>query len=71
MDRKVIGVYPISNCGEVRVYEVNNDGIVAGLNDDPPELCQLDFVVDDDDEIIAGFRLGGMFIPFRSVERIK
>lgn len=70
--RDVIGIYGLCNTGSVLVYKIDygEDRVLAGINADPPEWCEIkDQYVEGSEELETGFALGKLFIPFSEVMR--
>lgn len=69
MKREVIGVCPLCNTASVNVYEVNEDYVLAGINDEDPEECEV--LWDRDNEaVIPYFKLGQLEIGLNEVMRV-
>ena len=69
---EIIGVYPICNTGAVLLYEIDyaEDRVLAGVNTDIPEWCQLaEEYCEDAGDIELGFRIGTLFVPLFEVQR--
>ena len=69
MENNVIGVYPISNCCELLVYEIGEGEVLAGPLGQSPTWCKFGWG-DEDGELVPGFYWGKLFIPFSKVERL-
>ena len=76
-DRKVIGAYCLCNTASINVYEINDfeDFVIAGINDEEPERCLIDYEPVKDcqnvpEELRLGFYFGELFIPFDEVMRV-
>lgn len=72
--RKPVGVYTFCNTGSVLVYEIDQteDKVLAGINDDDPEWCDIEAIYSEETEQLElGFYLGSFFVPFFLVMRIE
>ena len=73
MEKSPIGVYAISNTISIFVYEVDytEDRVLASGNGEEPHWCPI---VEDENDLGAGFKLGfmfgEMFISFLDVIRV-
>ena len=64
---KPVAVYGISNNTAILIYDIGqyDETILAGYNGRLPELCNIGFEYDDNnDELLQGFYYGNMFVPF-------
>ncbi len=69
----VIGVYPICNTGAILVHQIDypNDRILASMNGENPEWCEMkDGYADGSEEYETGFYWGEFFVPFADVMRM-
>ena len=57
---KPIASYTICNTGGVLIYEVTEDYVLAGMNNEEPKECRI---VED------GFMLEELFVPFEECFR--
>ena len=74
-ERNVIGSYCLCNTASINVYEINEfmDYVLAGINDQEPEKCLLDYDYGDSDnleDLELGFYFRETFIPFSEVMRV-
>jgi hypothetical protein len=60
-EKKVIGVWGISNVASLNVWEINDEAVLVGVNDDEPEWCEIKYQdFEDEEDIVSGidFRNG-------------
>ena len=72
--RKPVGAYTFCNTGSVLVYEIDmaEDKVLAGINDDPPEWCDIKEIYSEETEQLEpGFCIGSFLVPFFSVIRLE
>lgn len=65
---KIIASYGLCNTASVNVYDVRygiEDEVLAGINDQEPEWCQIDY---NEDECV--FRLGELEVPLNECIRV-
>jgi len=55
---KPIGSYCLTNTAGIAVYDVDDERVLAGYNDETPEWCPMK------DE---GFMFGAIYVPFSEV----
>ena len=66
-----VGVYTFCNIGSVLVYRIEDDRVLAGINDEAPKWCKIKDVYSEElEDVEPGFFLGSLFIPFCNVMRI-
>lgn len=41
MEKKIIASYPLTNVAGIAIYEVNEDYVIAGLNNDKPRRYKV------------------------------
>lgn len=72
-EKKIIGVYPISNTMSICVHEVDNscDRLLVSDGVGEPEWCFMDEQFTEDGEWIHGFWYGELFVPFSEVMRMN
>lgn len=72
-EKKIIGVYPISNTISICVHEVDNscDRLLVSDGVGEPEWCFMDEQFTEDGEWIHGFWYGELFVPFSEVMRMN
>lgn len=68
MTNNVIAAYCLCNTASVNIYDIDytEDKVLAGINDQEPEWCQIDY--NDEDEDI--FRLGELEVPLNQCMRV-
>ena len=71
-NKKPIGVYGLTNTASVLVYDINDEQVLAGINDEKPLWRDLLIRTDDmeSDELEYCFRIGAIEIPLSEVLRI-
>lgn len=75
MQKELLGVCPLCNTASVNVYEVNEDYVLAGINDAEPEECELlwdrlNEETDEEEAVIPYFKLGELEIGLNEVMRL-
>lgn len=70
---KVIGVYGLCNTGSVLVHAIDyqEDKVLASINGENPQWCEItEACREGEDELVLGFFLGSIFVPFCEVMRM-
>ena len=71
---KVIGVYGLCNTGSVLVHAIDytEDKVLASINGENPQWCEItEACREGEDELVQGFFLGSIFVPFCEVMRME
>ena len=71
---KLIGVYGLCNTGSVLVHAIDytEDKVLASINGENPQWCEITEVCrEGEDELVLGFFLGSIFVPFCEVMRME
>ena len=78
VDKKIIGVFPISNTGGICVHAIDHaeDKALASINGENPEWCAItekpqSEMGAESDELEQGFMFGSFFVPFSEVMRME
>ncbi|QPK89760.1 hypothetical protein IEN91_04785 [Bacillus velezensis] len=69
MDKKIIAVYGLTNTASVNIYEIQHgieDTVLAGINDQEPEECIIQYNNEDE----PFFILGELEIPLNECMRV-
>ena len=70
--KQIVGIFPLCNTGSVLVYAIDyeEDRVLAGINESPPEWCSLtEEYCECSEELELGFKLGALFVPLYEVQR--
>ena len=78
VDKKIIGVFPVSNTGSICVHAIDHaeDKVLASINGENPEWCAITEKPQSEmgvqsDELELGFMFGSFFVPFSEVMRVE
>ena len=69
---KIVGIFTLCNTASVIVHKIDygEDKVLASLNDNEPEWCDItEDRLDETEDMESGFYLGSLFCPFSQVMR--